>query len=72
MPSGFSTTSFLPTSESMPHPSLRLTSLLLKLMLIKSDCVSTFAADQCAFLTNESRHRTEALLMRPVTKAHCG
>lgn len=71
MQSRFGMTHFLPTSEPMLCPSLRLTSLLLKLMLIRSDCVNTFAADQYASLANESRLQTEALLMCPVTKAHC-
>lgn len=62
----------LPTSEPMPYLSLRLTSLLLMLVLIRSDCVSTSVADQHESLTNESKLRTNALLMCPVTKAHCG
>lgn len=71
MQSRFSMMLSLPTSEPMPYSSLRLTSLLLKLVLIRSDCVSTFVADQHASLTNESKLRTSALLICPVTKAHC-
>lgn len=54
---------------AMLYLSLILTSLLLKLMLIRSDCVAICATDQYAFLINEAWIRTEGLLMYLLTKA---